>query len=146
MLRGSAASTYLGKEAFFARAFEVRGYTATLESHTKPTFHLKDSIRETSDKFTNQFENAGVAVGNSVWTKRLEPKKGPIARLDSVVERGVDDQFYAPNGSIEGWRALKAAKAVKRRAKNGFECEYAEGPLQTTSTVPPGRFSPRKVA
>ena len=123
----------LTKHGFFAPEFEVRPDVAVLGDEVDPTVTLPKSLVSISDSFDFHFQNAGIMVGDKVWTRRVYPTcDEPVATLGSCLQPCEDERFYIPERKLDGargWRYFRRAKKEVRTAKNGHEYHYAEGSM-----------------
>ena len=91
---------------------------------------------ETSETFGNAekspFMRYGRMAGGHVGTYNYEPRFDGIHRTirDVMVsDSDVPGQYFISPESLERWEYLKGAKKEPRKAKNGFEYVYSEGPV-----------------
>ena len=99
-------------------------------------FDLPDDPYETSKSFgdpkKSPFLKYGRMVDGHVWTSDVEPSyEGPKTTLGDVLvpDSEVPGEFFIGSESLERWEYLKGAKKEPRRARNGFEYLYSEGPV-----------------
>ena len=99
-------------------------------------FDLPDDPYETSKSFgdprKSPFLKYGRMVGGHVWTSDVEPSyEGPKTTLGDVLvpDSEVPSEFFIGSESLERWEYLKGAKKEPRKARNGFEYLYSEGPV-----------------
>lgn len=127
---GASGAHYLSREGFFGREFAVVDDQVTLDGVRDRDVVLPTGLKNTSDGFAYEFQNAGVCVNRSVWTRKLKPKAESIATLRSVLERDVSEEYYVPEGLIPKWRYYKGAKRQYRVSKkNGHKYFYSEGAI-----------------
>lgn len=91
---------------------------------------------ETSETFgdpkKSPFHNYGNMALGHVGTYDYEPRFDGINRTirDVMVsDSDVPGQYFISPESLERWEYLKGAKKEPRKAKNGFEYVYSEGPV-----------------
>ncbi len=118
---------YLARDGFFAQRFPVLEQQVRFDGEKDPDTELPPNVPETSDTFAFHFRKAGVMAEGNVWTRRIDPKRSPIAALQSVLESGVPDKYYVPKHKMEKWEYHKGAKKEKRVTDEGYEYEYSEG-------------------
>jgi DNA (cytosine-5)-methyltransferase 1 len=102
-----------------------------------PDLELKGQLDEISQAFgqglkTTPFENAGVVYQRQVWTRRVEARsRGRRRTLGHVLQSHdtVPEEFFLPEQQIAQWEYLKGSKREPRRARNGHEYFYTEGPV-----------------
>lgn len=152
---------HLYSDGIFARAFPVVMPDSQLA--LGPDMSLEGIRgRSRTTKTTNRslaFENAGIMIDGSIWTRRLTPE--PISAderltLQSVLlEKGrVAPSFYIPDSQLELWRYLKGAKHEARvHGSTASIYYYQEGALpfpdpldrpSRTVTADEGGSSPRR--
>lgn len=91
---------------------------------------------ETSETFgdpkKSPFHNYGSMLFGHVGTYDCEPRFDGIHRTirDVMVsDSDVPGQYFISPESLERWEYLKGAKKEPRKARNGFEYVYSEGPV-----------------
>ena len=78
------------------------------------------------------FGNSGCMLRGMVTTCNTKPDYDGIHRTIRdvlVTDSEVPGQFFISPESLERWEYLKGAKKEPRKAKNGFEYVYSEGPV-----------------
>lgn len=102
------------------------------------SFQLNSDPTEVSksfnlDDFKNTpFLNSGVAHDFTVTTVRMTPEYAgkQIVLSDILIdEKDVPEEYFINKKDLEKWVYLKGGKNEKRKAKNGFEFTYSEGPV-----------------
>ena len=80
--------------------------------------------------FAFRFEDAGMMANGHIYTEKTTPiQEKPIA-LGEILEDVVDDQsLFLNERQIRKFAYLKGAKKIRRKAKNGHEYVYSEGPI-----------------
>ena len=136
-------------EGFLAKTFKVD----MAESKKIRIEDLPKSLGELSDKFSFAFENTGVMKDGKIYTLKTTPSyDGKIITLGDIMETGdveesyfiPEDKLYYTNPSVthsdeskvrlskeerQTWQYLKGAKKMPRKAANGHEYMYSEGPI-----------------
>lgn len=136
-------------EGFFAKTFKVD----MADSKKIRIEDLPKSLGELSDKFSFAFENTGVMKDGKIYTLKTTPSyDGKIITLGDIMETGdveesyfiPEDKLYYTNPSVthsdeskvrlskeerQTWQYLKGAKKMPRKAANGHEYMYSEGPI-----------------
>jgi DNA (cytosine-5)-methyltransferase 1 len=101
-------------------------------------FQLHKDPAEVSKSFNLEdwkntpFLNSGVAHDFVVTTIRMSPEyKGKQIVLSDILidEKDVPEEYFINKKDLEKWTYLKGGKNEKRKAKNGFEFTYSEGPV-----------------
>ncbi len=129
MEKGAGSIDYLSRKGFFAQAFPVRQETVALIEEQDPDLRLDHRLSRLSRDFSFDFQNAGVMVAHSVWTRRLEAKKEPIATLGSVLQADAPEESFVDERLLARWKHLKGAKREERTARNGHRYHYTEGAI-----------------
>lgn len=136
-------------DGFFAKSFPVDICTDKKIRMVK----LPDGIGELSSSFSFTFENSGVMKDGTVYTLKTTPSyDGNQITLGDIMEDGdVDRSFFIPQERLyytslnvdhsdethellsdaahKTWQYVKGAKKLPRKAKNGHEYIFSEGPV-----------------
>ncbi len=139
----------VGKEGFFARSFPVD----TFDAKKMKVESLPKGIGELSQKFKFDFENAGVMKDGVIYTVKTVPEySGKQITLGDIMEDGQVDEMYfidpskmyyttedvdhsdetmerLPVEQRQTWQYIKGAKKLPRKAANGHEYIFSEGPV-----------------
>lgn len=137
------------KEGFFAKSFSVEECDVE-EIEIKK---LAGSVGKLSSDFTFKFENTGIMKDGIVYTLKTAPSyNGEQKTLGDIMEDGdVDKAFFIPREQLyydeekgdhsdetnerlsdsahKTWQYIKGAKKLPRKAKNGHEYIFSEGPV-----------------
>lgn len=134
---------------FFAKSFPVE-----IEDCKKLKIEvLPEGIGELSKSFSFGFENTGVMKDGVIYTLKTKPDyEGKQITLGDIIEDGdVDEQFFIsqerllytnpeinhsdetngrlPEADRKTWQYIKGAKKLPRKAANGHEYIFSEGPV-----------------
>lgn len=136
-------------EGFFAKSFPV----SSCDGKKIRMVKLPAGIGELSSTFSFGFENTGVMKDGVVYTIKTMPKyDGLQVTLGDIMEDGdVDRSFFIseeklyyttpdrnhsdetherlPDAAHKTWQYVKGAKKLPRKAKNGHEYIFSEGPI-----------------
>lgn len=136
-------------DGFFAKSFPV----ASNEEKKIRMVELPTGIGELSSTFSFTFENTGVMKDGVVYTLKTVPEyDGAQITLGDIMEDGdVDKTFFIPKERLyyttpesdhsdetqerlsdeahKTWQYVKGAKKLPRKAKNGHEYIFSEGPI-----------------
>ncbi len=136
-------------EGFFAKSFAV----TPCDSKKIRIEKLPKGIGELSSKFSFTFENTGVMKDGVIYTLKTTPSyDGKQITLGEIMEDGdVDKAFFIPKERLyytspnvdhsdetherlsdeerRTWQYVKGAKKVPRKAANGHEYIFSEGPV-----------------
>lgn len=148
-LHRHSVAKMLQEEGFFAKSFPVISVDAKKISIET----LPNGIGELSEKFSFSFENTGVMKDGIIYTVKTTPDyKGNQITLGDIMEEGeVDKQFFIPEERLyytypdinhsdetkgkldkeqrQTWQYIKGAKKINRKAANGHEYVFSEGPV-----------------
>ena len=108
---------------FFAKVFPIE---EVLENGSAKLY--KD-ITKTSDKFEFNFQNAGIMRDGKIYTAKVVEKDEGFIKLCDLMEKDVDKKYYIDNEKLKKWAYLKGGKKIPRKAPNGHEYIYSEGPV-----------------
>lgn len=78
------------------------------------------------------FKLGGHMFNGKVWTYDVEPAyDGPRRTISDVLvaDSEVPEQFFVSDEALPRWEYLKGAKKEPRKARNGYEYTYSEGPV-----------------
>ena len=125
---------WLLKDGLVAKSFPVES-----TKNTSKQIELSGSLEEISKNFNKNsstgespFSNAGLMINRNVLTIRTEPKyNGKVITLGDVLfkEKDVPENYFVDEKDLKEWKYLKGGKKEKRKTKDGFVYEYAEGPM-----------------
>ena len=148
-LRKIFAKKVLSEEGFFAKSFSVSPCDAKKVSIVT----LPEGIGELSTKFSFTFENTGIMKDGVVYTTKTTPVyDGKQITLGDILEDDeVDSSFFVPDERLyytdpdvdhsdetekklsdeahKTWQYVKGAKKIYRKAANGHEYVFSEGPV-----------------
>lgn len=141
--------TLLSEKSFFAETFKVDN----VEKKNITECDLPDELGHISDLFKFEFENTGIMVDGKIYTTKTIPNyNGKVITLGDIMETGeVEEKFFVPeekiyytdkdinssnetNGKLpkeqrQTWQYVKGGKKLLRKASNGHEYVYSEGPI-----------------
>lgn len=146
--RDSIAKLLL-ENGFFAKTFPVEALDAgKIRIGTLPY-----EIGDVSAHFQFAFENSGFMKDGKIYTVKTEPKyEGKGITLGDIMDSGdVDEEYFIPENRLyytapgvdhsdetgeklsdearHTWQYIKGAKRLYRKAANGHEYVYSEGPI-----------------
>jgi len=108
---------------FFAQAFPIQAVEKLNETP------ISKDIVQVSDSFKFDFGNAGYMRKGIIYTADVkEIEESPIL-LGSILESNVDSQYYISQDKMPKWSYMKGAKKIPRKAANGHEYIFSEGPV-----------------
>ncbi|SCX09267.1 DNA (cytosine-5)-methyltransferase 1 [Lachnospiraceae bacterium YSD2013] len=144
-----SAGKIIYENGFFAKSFPIN----VEDSKKIKITELPDGIGELSEKFSFLFENTGVMKDGVVYTAKTTPSyDGKQITLGDIMEDGdIPEQFFVPEERLyytspnvnhsdetlgrlspearKTWQYLKGAKKLPRKASNGHEYIFSEGPI-----------------
>ena len=148
-LHRASAGKIIYENGFFAKSFPIN----VEDSKKIKITELPDGIGELSEKFSFLFENTGVMKDGVVYTAKTTPSyDGKQITLGDIMEDGdIPEQFFVPEERLyytspnvnhsdetlgrlspearKTWQYLKGAKKLPRKASNGHEYIFSEGPI-----------------
>lgn len=122
-LAGKDAEDILFHDGFMYKAFPCKsdGDISSVE--------LSSDVVEVSDKFAFSFENAGYMTNHVIYTAKIKEVVEKPVLLGEILEQNVDSRFYITDDKMPKWTYLKGSKKIPRRAANGHEYIFSEGPV-----------------
>lgn len=147
--RGESMAKAILEEGFFAKTFPVNSVDAKKIKITE----LPKGIGQLSEQFSFAFENAGIMKNGVVYTVKTAPDyHGKQITLGDIMDDGdVDKKYFIPEEKLyythpdvthsdetkerlskeqrQTWQYLKGAKKLPRKAANGHEYIFSEGPI-----------------
>ncbi len=121
---GKKAEEILLSEGLLAKAFPISKISSSKETT------LSTDLIEVSDHFAFDFRSAGYMTGGKVFTADVsEIEEQPIL-LGDILVRDADEQYFITDDArMAKWVYLKGAKKIDRKAANGHEYVFSEGPI-----------------
>lgn len=123
---------WLTKKGIMPKVFPVEKLESTsVSSFTLPA--AKDV--ETELMLTSKasiFHNSGVMIDGGVVTAKTTPDyQGDRTLLKHIVlpESKIPEEYFIPDGKLEGWKKQKSGKTEERQSKDGFKYNYSEGSM-----------------
>ncbi len=134
---------------FFAKAFKIDD----INPEKIKQCELPRTVGDVSEHFRFAFENAGVMKDGIIYTVKTTPKyKGKQITLGDIMDEGnVSEEYFIPNERLyytdyninhsdetgaklsdeahHTWQYIKGGKKLYRKAANGHEYVYSEGPI-----------------
>ncbi|MBP6856553.1 MAG: DNA (cytosine-5-)-methyltransferase [Candidatus Pacebacteria bacterium] len=127
------------KNWIFKKGVLVKAFPLTKEIGILKDFDLKGELQEISVEFSKSgpskspFEVSGIMFDRHVYTVKTTPehhdKKVVLNDLIISSEKEIPREYYIDPGDLKRWHYLKGGKKEGRKSKDGFEYEYAEGPM-----------------
>lgn len=131
-LKKKTIEDWVAKDGVIANEFEIeKGFKLTEgEIDKDPVKITKDTKNFISKK--SCFAEAGISFDYKYYTAKVTPKySGKRINLGDILidDKEVPEEFYLSKEDIKRWEYLKGAKNEPRKAANGFEFVYTEGPM-----------------
>lgn len=123
-----------------AKAFPVLEHEYKYKTIDVSANEYKDTV-EMTEKFSANFEKAGVCIDGCVTTVRLsEEVKVPIT-LSEIIEKNVNESgLFLNSNQIEKFEYLKGSKKVERKRSDGGTYYFSEGEMEFPDSLDkPGR-------
>ncbi|MCP1493437.1 DNA (cytosine-5)-methyltransferase 1 [Peribacillus frigoritolerans] len=128
----------LHERGFFANAFPVKWETST--KHEPLDFKMDNDILKISDESSRKYLNAGIMIGNQVYSTELLPIEERPRPLGEILQSSVDEKYYLSTDAIEKFRYLKGPKKIERTAATGHKYTFSEGGMAFPDVLDkPGR-------
>lgn len=122
-MKDCAGAEILVESGLMVRAFPLSGYSSLKTT----TFDYRD-IKNVSDTFQFDFENAGFMQDGVIQTVKVTSAEETPIPLRQILESNADESYYVED-KREKWESLKGAKRINRQAKNGYNYIFSEGPI-----------------
>ena len=137
------------EDGFFAKTFPVDA----MDSKKVKIEKLPEEIGELSESFSFAFENTGVMKDGIIYSVKTTPDyNGKQITLGEIMDDGdVDEKYFIPEERLyytypeidhsdetlerltkeqrQTWQYIKGAKKLPRKAANGHEYIFSEGPV-----------------
>lgn len=147
--RKASIAKVILEEGFFAKTFPVD----MVDAKRVKTKELPEEIGELSEHFSFTFENTGMMKDGTIYTVKTTPDyHGKQITLGDIMDDGeVDKKYFIPEDRLyythpdvthsdetkerlskeqrQTWQYLKGAKKLPRKAANGHEYIFSEGPI-----------------
>lgn len=148
-LRRKSMGKLILSEGFFAKSFPV----SQCDDKKIRIKKLPEEVGKLSNSFSFAFENSGVVKDGIIYTIKTVPAyDGEQITLGDILEDGdIDRSFFIPKERLyymspmvnhsdetheklsdevhKTWQYVKGAKKILRKAKNGHEYIFSEGPI-----------------
>lgn len=147
--RRESMSKVILKNGFFAKTFSID----FVDSKKIKIAELPKGIGELSDQFSFAFENTGIMKDGVIYTVKTTPNyNGNQITLGDIMDDGdVDEKYFISDEKLyythpdithsdetieclskeqrQTWQYVKGAKKLPRKADNGHEYVFSEGPI-----------------
>ena len=123
VMKSVAPVDLINSQGLMAKAFPINA----IDSITEGT--IDEDVVKVSDEFKFDFCNAGYMCDGKFYTASVvEVEESPIL-LGDILQKDVDAQYYISDEAMPKWEYQKGAKKVPRKAANGHEYIFSEGPV-----------------
>ena len=113
----------INADGFMAKSFPIH----PTESVNEGT--IEGDVVSISDTFKFDFFNAGMMRDGIIYTANvIEIDEKPVL-LGEVLQKNVDEHYYISEEAMPKWEYMKGAKKIPRKAANGHEYIFSEGPV-----------------
>lgn len=116
-------SDIISKHGFMVKAFPIE------KSKRITNTVINSGIKEISDSFSFDFENAGYMHDGLIFTTKVVPRREKPKLLGEILQHNADEQYYIPKENMHKWEYLKGQKSIPRVTKTGFEYVFTEGAI-----------------
>ncbi len=118
------AKAVLSSDGLMAKAFPVTEITEP------KAVHISSDIVDVSDSFELDFRPAGYLHDGFIFTSDVKEKEEAPILLREILQSNVDDKYFIEDDEkMAKWVYLKGAKKIPRKAANGHEYIFSEGPI-----------------
>ena len=127
-IKNDALKDWIVSKGVFGAAFPVEKDLIKRSNETNISSY-KDLV-DLTDKFSTQFNNAGVMVNGRVLSMETTPiLESPITLSDIVEKNGVDEHYFIPLDKMDKWNYLKGSKKIERTSADGHKYTFSEGAI-----------------
>lgn len=117
-------------DGFYAPSFPVyQDFDCKKITHISINKSLYDNLEIVSQHFKAPFYNSGVMVDGNICSIETSPITEEPIPLRETQNKGLIDQRFFLNGSLEKWKKLKGAKRIPRTRPNGEPYVFSEGEM-----------------
>lgn len=112
------------EKGFMAQSFPIKNHEEIIEKE----FDYSDILR-ISKEFSFNFKSSGYMYNGKIYTTQIEEEKIPYMKLEEILEKDVEEEYYLSEKQIEKFKYLKSSKKIPRVSKDGHEYFYREGEM-----------------
>ncbi len=113
----------INARGLMSKAFPINSIDSLVEGT------IDEDVVKVSDEFKFDFCNAGYMREGKFYTASVvEIEEKPIL-LGDILQKDVDEHYYISDETMPKWEYQKGAKKVPRKAANGHEYIFSEGPV-----------------
>jgi len=110
----------------------AKSFSCFISNHSKNrSINLNEYIDlvNMTERFSFNFENAGICRNGLVETFNVEPNKIQFIPLKDILQKENIDNRYFLGNDLQKWTYLKGSKRIPRVKPNGELYNYSEGPV-----------------
>ena len=111
------------KKGLMAKAFPIT------ENVSLTSTQLPQELVEVSDTFSFPFKAAGYMTEGTIYTTGVEVEAEMPILLGTILEKCQDEDLYINVDQLKDWAYMKGSKKIPRKAANGHEYIFSEGPV-----------------
>lgn len=127
-MQDAVPETLLLQSGMMAQSFPV-SEVKNIAEIALDSYENDDDIVKISDSFKFDFKVAGYMHKGHIYTADItEIEEAPILMRD-ILQSNVEKSFYISEDRMPKWTYLKGAKKIPRKAANGHEYIFSEGPI-----------------
>lgn len=123
----STLSDIMLTQGILAKSFSCYMINSPDKKHINLNEYL--DLVEMTERFSFNFENAGVCRNGFVETFTVEPNRIPFTPLKQILTKEFINQKYFIGDDLQKWIYLKGSKKIPRVKPNGELYNYSEGPV-----------------
>ena len=123
MMKDTAPLDLILNKGLMSKAFPVKEISAIAEGS------IDGDIVKISDEFKFDFNNAGYMQEGRFYTTTVHEIEEKPIQLGEILQKGVDEHYYISDEALPKWKYVKGAKKIPRKASNGHEYVFSEGPV-----------------
>ena len=125
----------LKKQGFMANAFPIKN----IEKISEKKIEYSD-ILNISNNFSFNFKDTGYMCNGKIYTCKVEVESIESIKLEEILEKNVEEEYYLTESQIEKFKYLKGDKKIPRVSKDGHSYFYREGQMYFPDRIDlPGR-------
>jgi len=115
------------KKGFFSDVF--KGEMSDKKSINAFDYDGYYDLYEVSERFKNEFLNAGVCINGIGMSIEINPKAKEATPLSKIIESNVDDSYYLTVDEQLKFEYMRGSKKIPRTRPNGEQYFYSEGAM-----------------
>lgn len=124
----SLLKKYLPEDIITEKGLMAKAFPIT-ENVSLDSTQLPQELVEVSDTFSFPFKAAGYMTGGTIYTTGVEVEAEMPILLGTILEKCQDEDLYINVDQLKDWAYMKGSKKIPRKAANGHEYVFSEGPV-----------------